>query len=228
MSVKCEYLYFRRSFFSEKAICVACCNNFTVVLTKSGKVYGNGKINSENGRHVSESDRSKGITDRNSLIEIEELKNHNIIQISGTFQHVLAVSTEGRVFGVGSNFSGQLGIGPEKKNTWIFEEVQNITPKYRIINTSSGSGHSIFISDEGKVLTCGNNGYHQLFQDNKTTNDNDKDKDKSHFYATEIQLDKTEYKAKFSIAGNCLSGLFINTEAPPNQPNTPIKTNQHL
>ena len=216
------------SFFSEKAISVACCNNFTVVLTKSGKLYGNGKINQENGRHINESDKNKNINDRNSLIEIEELKGHNIVQISGTFQHVLAVSSEGRVFGVGSNYNGQLGIGANKKNIWRFEEINNIYPKYRIINTSSGSGHSIFISETGEVLTCGNNGYHQLFEDDQEE-DNQEEKIKKgiHFYAKEINIPKEmKGRATFSIAGNCLSGLFINTEPPPNQPNTVLKSNR--
>ena len=217
------------SFFSEKAISVACCNNFTVVLTKSGKLYGNGKINQENGRHINESEKNKNINDRNSLIEIEELKGHNIVQISGTFQHVLAVSSEGRVFGVGSNYNGQLGIGANKKNIWRFEEIDNIYPKYRIINTSSGSGHSIFISETGEVLTCGNNGYHQLFEDDQEEYNNQEESIKKgiHFYAKEINIPKEmKGRATFSIAGNCLSGLFINTEPPPNQPNTVLKSNR--
>ena len=218
--IKCEYLYFPRSFFSEKAVSVACCDNFTIVLTKSGKLYGNGKINQENNRHVTESDKAKGITDRNCLLEIEEMRGQNVVQISGTFQHSLAVTLDGRVFCVGSNFNGQLGVGPEIKNTWEFIEITEISGKYRIINTSSGSGHSIMISDKGEVLTCGNNGYGQLFDDNSSATTSRR------YYAEVVNNKLLKGRATFSIAGNCSSGLFINCEIPPNQPNFPIKPNK--
>ncbi|KAK8891642.1 hypothetical protein M9Y10_028862 [Tritrichomonas musculus] len=208
------------SFFSEKAVCVACCNNFTIVLTKSGKLYGNGKINQENNRHVTESDKAKGITDRNCLLEIEEMRGQNVVQISGTFQHSLAVTLDGRVFCVGSNFNGQLGVGPEIKNTWEFIEITEISGKYRIINASSGSGHSIMISDKGEVLTCGNNGYGQLFDDNSSATTSRR------YYAEVVNNKLLKGRATFSIAGNCSSGLFINCEIPPNQPNFPIKPNK--
>lgn len=78
---------------------------------------------------------------------------------SGTF-HSIFLDTEGRVYAVGCNESGQLGLGHNKnRNT---PEPIPYFKDILIKKISAGAYHTVFIDTEGKVYTVGNNNYGQL------------------------------------------------------------------
>ena len=128
--------------------------------------------------------------------------------MSGFNDHCLAVSKEGRVFGRGSNERGQLGLGEKKRASPRFVEIRSLIGK-GVRAAHAGNRHSLFESREGKVLSCGNNSYGQLFLSTGPS--------KSCVYSP---TDTTVASgATFCIAGPAFSMIFIGTSPPPNTPN---------
>ena len=80
---------------------------------------------------------------------VSELRGYEIVWVSGTHEHCLAVSKEGRIFGLGSNLYGKFDLGKETESVSSFAAY-------------AGSFHSLFETREGKILSCGYNKYGQL------------------------------------------------------------------
>ncbi len=135
----------------------------TLVITENGQVYiwGAGHL-------------GNGLTSNsNSPVDITSkfyLTNDKIIQATLGGYQSLAVSEKGKVYGWGSNSSGQLvgGITPV-----IYSPVNvtdNITPvDEKIIQVVTGYYHSLAVTESGKVYSWGVNNYGQL--GDKTTLD---------------------------------------------------------
>ena len=87
--------------------------------------------------------------------QVNEFKNIKVIQISGNIFHLLVLTEEGRVFAIGDNLSGQLGIG-NKNNVTKFTEIASLN-KYNIKNVYAKINQSFFQTEKGKVLACGSN-----------------------------------------------------------------------
>ena len=134
---------------AEKATSVACCDDFIYVLSASGKVF-----KSKSGLNM-------------SFEEVSELKGKEIICISGIREHCFAVTNDGKVFGVGDNFLGRIGIGNKKLIIPNFTEIPSLN-KYKIAAVYAGSFHSIFQTQEGKLFACGDNRFGQLINGNMT------------------------------------------------------------
>lgn len=174
----------------EKAIFVACCNEAIFVLNENGRVY--------------KSSAKKNL----SFHLVDEL--NDIVQLSGTCNHCLAVSRDGKVFGWGVNDSGCLGIGNESDKFVKFTLINSLCD-YNIANAYAGSSHSLFQTVDGKLLSCGKNKFGQLFLDD---------------LSNEEVLSPVETTIKsgvsFCIAGENTSFVFING-LPPNCPNQKVK-----
>lgn len=168
--------------YGEKASSIACCEKLIVVLSSRG--------------HVFQSPiEQKGIL---KFTRVIELWNHNIICVSGTFEHCLAVSDNGRVFGRGSNECGELGT----ESDWSFTEISSFS-NYRIRAAYAGYNHSLFETQDGKILSCGNNFNGQLLFNNGSGGKS---------------LRETDINgASFCIAGYNISHVFIGG-SPPNTP----------
>lgn len=69
--------------------------------------------------------------------------------------HQLAVTTEGQVYAWGRNERGQLGIN-DLKDRKCPTLVQGLSG-YRVVSTAVGRNHSLFLTDKGQVLSCGDN-----------------------------------------------------------------------
>lgn len=175
----------------EKAVFVACCNDSIFVLSKNGCVY------------------KSSAKMKLSFHPVDELKEINIVQLSGTCNHCLAVSQDGKVFGRGLNDSGCIGIGDESDNIEKFTLIESLS-EYNIVNVYAGSSHSFFQTKEGKLLSCGKNKFGQLFLD-----DLSKDEVLSPVETT------IKSGASFCIAGANISFVFING-FPPNCPNQKV------
>ena len=80
----------------------------------------------------------------------------NIIEVSGIHEHCLALSKEGKVFGYGKNFNGIMGFDSDIEIISKFKEIPSLC-KYKIKAAYAGVDHSLFLTDEDKVLHCGEN-----------------------------------------------------------------------
>ena len=179
----------------EKASGIACCDDSVVVLSASGRVF------------------SSAISDDNASLDfacVEELKDHKIVGLSGTYDNCLVVSDNGSVFGRGSNEYDKLGIGKDNKNCSSFVKIPSLD-KFKIRAAYAGADHSLFETQEGKILSCGCNYFSQLLL---------KEHSSEHVCSpTETTIN---FGASFSIAGDCISFVFIGGSPPPNTPNIRI------
>ena len=177
----------------EKASSVAFLDDLIVVLSTKDHVF------------------SSSIELRSNAVRfspVSELMGFKIVWLSGSCEHCLAVSKESRVFGCGTNFSGQLGLGKEIDSVSLFTEICSLSG-YEIRAAYAGRDHSLFETREGKIFACGSNGFGQLLLDSGPSED-------------KVYLPKeTMIKggATFCIAGSSLSLVFVGGDPPPNTPN---------
>lgn len=174
----------------KNAVNVACCNEFIVALSSDFHVY-EAAVNSL------------------AFKEVEELKDMKIVDISGTNNHCLALSEDGRVFGRGLNFHGQLGVGNSIGKAEKFIEIESLK-NCDIKAVYAGGNHSLFQSSSGKILSCGNNQCGQLIGESLM----------NEFSFSIIETAITE-GATFCVAGSEFSAVFIGCD-PSNCPNRKI------
>lgn len=182
---------------NEKSIYVACCIGFVIALSSNGKVYS--------------SSLSKDGELTTKFMEVPELSGIKIIDISGSYEHCLAVSVNGKVFGRGSNAYGQLGIGDDQRKD-EFSLIQAFK-KQKIVSSYAGYTHSLFLTSNGKIFACGSNSNGETIM-NKGPSD-------PIFSPKETII----ANATYCIAGDELSAVFVNCEPPPNCPNRKITEN---
>ncbi|MCK5732470.1 MAG: InlB B-repeat-containing protein, partial [Tenericutes bacterium] len=89
-----------------------------------------------------------------------------IIKIDTLSSHTLALTSNGRVFGWGSNNQGQLAVYDLTHSSITFPiditSAFNLRAGETIVDVEAGGLHSVVVSSEGRVLTFGNNYYGQL------------------------------------------------------------------
>jgi len=73
--------------------------------------------------------------------------------------HILVVSDIGLVYGWGRNDKGQLGLG-DTNDRMCPTLIKELTG-HKIVSVATGRYHSLFLSDKGKVLACGDNRFGQ-------------------------------------------------------------------
>tara|TARA_Y100000816_G_C26098748_1_gene581908 strand:- start:1930 stop:2877 length:948 start_codon:yes stop_codon:yes gene_type:complete len=84
----------------------------------------------------------------------------NYVDISLNFKHSLFVDNDGKVYACGENSSGQLGDGTNTDKSTLTQVTT--LQDYTITKVSTGSNHSLFLTNEGRVYSCGGNAYGQL------------------------------------------------------------------
>lgn len=180
---------------NDRASCIACNEYLFFILGKSGRVF-----------------RYDFYEGKKSLDVVIELDGKDVIEVSGIWDHCLAVCKDGSVLTSGSNIVGQMGIGEESSSIDEFVKIQGLNA-YKIVSASGGVGHSLFITSEGKVLACGSNFEGQLLFNDGPDHD---------FIYIPRETAITS-GASFCIAGTDVSAVFIGQEVPPNTPNKVIK-----
>lgn len=137
---------------------VACGTQHTAFLSENGEVYitGNGTWGQLGlGQLIREVDKPTLITG------LEKIK-----YLACGEYHTLLVTEKGNLYGFGSNYDGQLGVGIEKEN--IYEPTPIVLPPDftgvipRADQVAGGTNHSIIRTTTGQVYTVGINRRGQL------------------------------------------------------------------
>jgi alpha-tubulin suppressor-like RCC1 family protein len=76
-----------------------------------------------------------------------------VMGVSGSHNHSLAVTKDGKVYAWGNNFWGQLGSGPG--GSLVTPQLVNVPG--RVVGVSGGGDHSLALTDEGIVYAWGRN-----------------------------------------------------------------------
>lgn len=133
---------------SIKDICV--CETFIGILSNDGILYGNEEMNKNRKNFVQ--------------IALPPQCHSKISKIVGTHFHCIAITEDKNVFVYNYNGSGQLGLG-HKEDTNKFVEIPFfVQNKIKIIDAATSGFHSLFLSDDQKIYSCGNNFNGQLLQ----------------------------------------------------------------
>jgi len=92
-----------------------------------------------------------------SPVRIAALKDVPIVSVSvgSNSAFCMAITEDGKVYSWGRNENGQLGLG-DTKDRHCPQLVSEISG-YHIVKIVTGKGHSLFLTDEGQVLSCGLN-----------------------------------------------------------------------
>lgn len=175
----------------DEAVSVACCEYCILAVGLSGRVF---------------ESRIQDKGNKLNFVIVESLQDKKIIEVSGSSQHCFAVTEDGCVFGRGSNEAGELGIGKGTEKVTKFREISSLN-RYKIKHAYAGFDHSLFQTNEGKILACGRNECGQLLGRDPS--------DECVYLPRETTVTKD---ATFCVAGNGISAVFIGHE-PLNSPN---------
>ncbi|CAG2163550.1 unnamed protein product [Oppiella nova] len=92
---------------------------------------------------------------------IEYFDDKNIIQVSCGYEHSLALSFDGQVYGWGSNFEGQIGCGDKGDDNTILPIQLKFTGGHLIKYIYCHANCSFAITMDGSILSWGSNeNYH--------------------------------------------------------------------
>lgn len=177
----------------EKSVYVACCDDYIFSLSNTGKVY---------------QYRLLANCPSNSFSEVKKLKGKRFVSLSGTFKSCFAVSEKGRVYGHGSNDHGKLGLGREIWGTDEFKKIKSLS-EYKITHAYAGCFHSIFRTEDDKIVGFGWNRYGELFVDINLDED----------CIYEPTVAEIGSGITYCDVGDSLSAVFIGCEPPINSPN---------
>ena len=139
---------------------IACGREHTVFLTNNGKVYSCGR-NSESqlGRTVD------AANPQGTPSIILTLNSFTISAIACGRDHTLFLTNEGKVYSCGRNADGQLGrtvdLANPQRTPSIISTLNSIT-SFTISAIAGGGYHTVFLTNDGKVYSCGRNSSGQL------------------------------------------------------------------
>ena len=135
--------------YSVKVIKVASCNNTIIVKTQSNGILAKGNNNFYQTGIISEDSYLSEWTQINN----PDINSCRDILISWSFSFFIC---EDKIFSCGCTANGRLGIGVFEEEKVIFSEVDISASISKVV---AGSMNSYFLSDDGKVYSCGHRYY---------------------------------------------------------------------
>ncbi len=126
--------------------------NDSVLISADAKVY----LLGESVQSDSYADIFPAVDGRAFIREIKGLPANIEIAQSSFSQHLLIVTTDGRVFAAGNSEFGQLGFKSYDDIT-DFIEVSGFPVGVKLVQAAAGNIHTLFLADDGKVYSCGSN-----------------------------------------------------------------------
>lgn len=129
----------QRFYLGMPAIDLVCCFSFTCALALDGRVF---------------------LKDTTEFAEVQELKGIKIEKLSGFNDTCAALTSDGRVFIYGDNYSGQCGDG---KSSNCFQPFAQVILNEEIKDVAC-SRHTIFLTKSNKIFGCGSNDSYQLLK----------------------------------------------------------------
>ncbi len=136
---------------------IACGRDHTLFLTNEGKVYSCGRnADGQLGRTVdlANPQRTPSI--------ISTLDPFTISAIAGGGYHTVFLTNDGKVYSCGRNSSGQLGRTVNTANPRETPSIISTLDPFKVSAIACGSYHTVFLTNHGKVYSCGFNSSGQL------------------------------------------------------------------
>ena len=136
-------------------VSIACGTSHTVFLTNDGKVYscgtnGNGQLGLGN------------TTGQTTPQPISTLNSFTISAIACGHSHTVFLTNDGKVYSCGNNGSGELGRTVDTANPQTTPSIISTLNSFTISAISCGGSHTVFLTNNGKVYSCGRNDFGQL------------------------------------------------------------------
>ena len=153
----------------DKITQIACGSAHTMFLTSLGKVYGCGynqyyQVNSTEG-----GEWNSKIQTPTEITNFPELESGDkITQIACGSAHTMFLTNTGKVYGCGWNKYFQVNSTGDAYQNSVIQTPTEITdfPELdssdKIIEIACGYGHTMFLTEKGKVYGCGSNTYYQV------------------------------------------------------------------
>jgi alpha-tubulin suppressor-like RCC1 family protein len=88
------------------------------------------------------------------------VEREQVMRVACGAAHLIALARSGAVFGVGDGTSGQLGKGDRERRRYI--SALSHLSGVAVRGVACGARHTVFLTVEGTVLTCGANDFGQL------------------------------------------------------------------
>ncbi len=131
--------------------------NQSYFVTDSGQVYSCGDNSYSKLGYVG----SAGSATNPRLTAIPESTLADVRQVASTYDFALFLTGSGRVYACGLNSSGQLGYAvasgsASKSNLGVIPDLGGVR------QIAAGNTHSLFLTRNGRVYSCGSNNYGQL------------------------------------------------------------------
>ena len=147
-------------FIKKKIISISCGDYHSCALSENGVLYtwGGGGESYNKGQcgHGTKKD-----IDQPKKVNFFIEKNLHIIKVSCGGYHTIVIVENGELYGFGKGMFGQCGYGiPE--DTTIPKKVKFDYKNIKIIDIKCGGEHSIFLTNDGKVYSCGHGYFGQL------------------------------------------------------------------
>ncbi len=140
---------------------IACGDTHTIFLTNDGKVYSCGyNINGQLG--------IGNTTQQTTPQPISTLNSFTISAIACGFGHTVFLTNDGKVYSCGDNANGKLGRTVDTANPKTTPSIISTLSPFTISAIACGWGHTVFLTNVGKVYSCGDNSKGQLGIGNTT------------------------------------------------------------
>ena len=145
-----------------KVIAISANNSTSYALTEDGIVYGWG---------YNKYGQLGNNSTTNSTVPVKVQRVSGVMKMSAGENYLTILASDGTVWSTGYNANGQLGLG-DKTNRTVPTQMKNTDGTgvlTGIVDISSGSIHTLLLSEEATAYAVGYNGYGQLGNGNTAT-----------------------------------------------------------